>query len=245
MAGLTGTKTLATSDIYTSTATLDPGSSLGDLVDGGNGKKFRLVKAGASALVVGNVIQSAANDTQFNDMAVPAATAAGSRQVTITNGTTSVTANQYDGGSLLVSVTPGLGEEYTIISHGLATSGTAWVLTLDRPLRTAWTTSTKVTVRRSPYSGVIQFPATTQTGIAVGVAVYPIAAGEYGWVQTHGMAAVLSDGSTFAIGSNVGTVSGTAGCCTVYDAATTLACIGVALQAASSGKCIPVHLQID
>lgn len=246
MAGLSGEGLLAGVDLYSSTATPGGNMMVGQFIkDGTTGKGFRYVLNGASALVVGNLLQSSVDDTQFNDMAVPAAVTVNSQQVTITNGTTAVTAGQFVGGTLGVSVTPGLGEEYTIIGHGTATNGSSWTLNLDRPLRTAWTTSTKVTVKRSPWSGVIQFPATTQTGIPVGVAIYPIAASEYGWVQTKGMGNVLSDGSTFAIGSEVGTPSGTAGCVTVFAAGTTKTQVGYALRAAASGKCIPVNLQID
>lgn len=247
MANLTSTRILSSVDLYASTTEVPSGYSLGDIQFGPNGKAFRLVLAGASALVTGNLLQSAANDTQFDDMAVPAAVAINTWEqgVTITNGTTAVLANQFVGGSLVVSVTPGLGEEYTIVGHGTATSGSAWVLYLDRPLRTAWTTSTKVSVRRSPWSGVIQFPATTQTGIPVGVAQYAIPAATYGWVQTKGVGGVLSDGSTFAVGSEVGTPSGTAGAVTVYAAGTTHARVGTTLRAAASGKTIQVNLNID
>lgn len=244
MAKIAGYPTVTDADLYASFTTVPSGLSLGMRVPGQNGKEFALVLAGGSALVVGNLLQSAANDTQFDDMAVPAAVAVGESSVTITNGTTAVTANQFNGGSLLVSVTPGLGEEYTIVGHGTATNGSAWVLQLDRPLRTAWTTSTKVSVRRSPYSGVIQFPATTQTGIPVGVAIYAIPAAEYGFVQVKGECSVLSDGSTFAVGSHVGTPSGTAGCITVGAAGTAKTIVGNARRAAATGKCIQVMLQL-
>ena len=244
MAKIAGYAQVADLDLYTSYTVAPSGIYLGQRFPGQNGKEFALSLAGASALVVGNLIQSSANDTQFDDMAVPAATSIGDTSVTITNGTTSVTANQYVGGSLLVSVTPGLGEEYTIVGHGTATNGSSWTLQLDRPLRTAWTTSTKVSVRRSPFSGVIQFPATTQTGIPVGVAIYAIPAGEYGFIQTKGIASVLSDGSTFAVGSMVGTPSGTAGCITVAAAGTTKTIVGHSLRAAASGKTIQVDLKL-
>ncbi len=116
---------------------------------------------------------------------------------------------------------------------------------LDRPLRLAISTSATVNMKRSPWSGVIQAPATTQTGMAVGVAIYPIKAAQYGWVLSHGESNVLSDGSTFAVGSNVGTPSGTAGCVTVFAAGTTHQLVGVTRQAAASGKGITMFLQID
>lgn len=244
MAKIAGYPTIADLDLYTSYTVVPSGIYLGQKFPGQNGKEFTFALAGASALVVGNLLQNSANDTQFDDMAVPAATAAGLDSVTITNGTTVVTANQFVGGSLLVSVTPGLGEEYTIVGHGTATSGSAWVLQLDRPLRTAWTTSTKVSARRSLFSGVIQMPATTQTGIPVGVAIYAIPAGEYGFIQTDGIASILSDGSTFAVGSMVGTPSGTAGCITVAAAGTTKTIVGNSIRAAASGKTIQVDLKL-
>lgn len=244
MAKIAGQPIVADLDLYTSYTTVPSGMYLGQRFPGQNGKEFALALAGASALVVGNLLQEAANDTQFDDMAVPAGIAAGLDTVTITNGTTAVTANQFVGGSLVVSVTPGLGQEYTIVGHGTATNGSSWTLQLDRPLRTAWTTSTKVSVRRSPFSGVIQAPATTQTGVVVGAAIYAIPAGEYGFIQTKGEAALLSDGSTFAIGSEVGTPSGTAGCVTVYAAGTTHMKVGAVRRAAATGKTIHVMLNL-
>ncbi len=213
-------------------------------------KMFRYAKVGASALVAGNLLQEAAEDTQFEDMAVTASPIVlvqnGSQTVNITNGTTTVVPADFVGGSVVVSVTPDLGHEYTILGiTGTLTSGGALVVTLDHPLTTAWTTSTKVTMKKNPWSGVIQAPATTPTGMAVGVAPWAIPASAYGWVQTHGLAQVLSDGSTFAVGSEVGTPSGTAGCATVFAAGTTHQQIGVVRQAADSGKNISVFLQID
>lgn len=244
MASITGNAFLADIDLYSSSTTVPGGLYVGQRIAGKNGKEFVYSLAGAANLVVGNLLQSSATDTQFEDMAVPAATVIGDQSVTITNGTTAVTANQFDGGSLLISVTPGLGEEYTVVSHGAATSGQPLTVFLDRPLRTAWTTSTKVSLKRSPYSGVIQFPATTQTGIAAGVAIYNIPAAQYGWVQVKGLCAALSDGSTFAIGTEVGTPSGTAGAVTVYAAGTTHMRVGVAQRAAASGKDISVMLML-
>ena len=249
MAEITGTSTLSQVNLYQSSTTLPSSRQIGELIFGANGKAFRYSLAGGSALVVGNLLQESAQDTQFENMAVTASAIStnGTQTVNITNGTTTVSANQFNGGSVSVYTAGGeaVGNEYTILAHTTGTSGAALVVTVDHPLSVAWTTSLKVNMKRSPWSGVIQFPATTQTGIPVGVAIYAIPSGEYGWVQTKGVCAVLSDGSTFAVGSNVGSVSGTAGAVTVYDAATTLACVGIARQAAASGKGISVLLQID
>ncbi|HEX9059106.1 MAG TPA: hypothetical protein VF941_02910 [Clostridia bacterium] len=233
-------------DLYTSVTDVPGAEQLGSIEEGVNGKAFAYALAGGSALVVGNLLQAPAIDTQFDDMAVPAAVAAATAAgapITITNGTTTVAAGDFRGGTLTVSVTPGLAEEYTIIDHGTATSGSAWNLYLDRPIRTAWTTSTKVTVRKNGYGGVIQMP-TTPTAHPVGVAIYAIPASAYGYIQVRGTAGVLSDNSTGAIGSDVSNSTATAGAVGVAVTGTTRSLVGTAQRALSSAKAVPVFLKI-
>jgi len=247
MASINGTVSIAPNDLYSSTADRQGGLNPGAMVtDGNTGKKFRYALNGAVALVVGNLLQEPANDTTYANMAVTA-TAAGERDVNVTNGTSTITSAQFEGGTLSVYTAGGIAvaDEYTIVSvRGTLTTGGALVVSLDRPLRTAWTTSAKVNMKRSMWSGVVAFP-TTQTGVPCGVAIFPIAAGEYGWVQTHGECAVLSDGSTFAVGSDLSSGSGTAGAVTVGTAGTTKVRVGAARQVAAAAKGISAFLQID
>lgn len=250
MASITGTPTASQVNLYSSDTTALGAYQVGELIFGANGKAFRHILAGASNLVVGNLLQESAEDTQFENMAVTATSinANGDQVLNITNGTTTVTDNQFRGGSVSVYTAGGeaIGYEYTILGvTGTLTSGGALTVTVDHAIGTAWTTSLKVNMKRSPWSGVIQAPASTQTGIAVGVAIYPITAAQYGWVQTKGVVAVLSDGSTFAVGSDLGTPSGTAGCVTVFAAGTTHQRVGVSRQAAASAHCISALIQID
>lgn len=245
MAGITGTATISDIDLYTVGTVAPGGYHIGDYIAGSNGKGFRLALAGET-LVVGDIYQGAVIDTQFDDMAVPA-NAINSKTVLVTNGTTSVTVNQLDGATLVVSVTPGLGEEYTIIGHDsiTKTSGQTLTLVLDRPLRTAWTTSTKVTIRRSPWSGVIK-AATTLTAAPAGVALTAATSGQFTWLQVSGVAAILCDASTFAVGSDVGVPGATAGSIGVNVAGTGKCnTVGRALRANASGKCVPVYMVLN
>ena len=246
MASLNAPSKLGWIDLYTSDTTVPSGYSLGMLQYGSDGKAFRYAKAGASALVVGNVLQSPAIDTQFDDMAVAANVAIGAAgAIVLTNGTTAVADQDFVGGTFEVSVTPGLCDEYTIVGHGTAANGAALSVYLDRPLRTALTAaSSKVTLRKSPWGGVIQAP-TTLTGVTCGVAVYAIPAGQYGWIQTKGVASVLSDNSTGAVGSALSNSAATAGAAGVFVAGTGRSMIGHANRALSSGKGVPVYLNID
>lgn len=244
MALATGRADSSIIDLYASDTTVVGPNLLGQIIDGENGKMFRYALAGASALVVGNMLQSKAVDTQFTNMAVPAAVATGTTgQITLTNGTTVLTGNEFVGGSLSVYTAPGLGDEYTIMGNSAANNGGALTVVLDRPIRTAWTTSTKVNMRYSPWYSVIQSPATTLTGSVAGNAIFAIPAGQYGYVQTHGVGAALSDGSSILVGSEIAVPSGTAGAVTLATAGAPT--VGFALQAAAAAHVIGVQLQVD
>lgn len=242
MASIQATAQTVGVDLYTSN-TLPGSAYIGQLAFGSLGSQFRYVKAGGSNLVVGNMLQSPAIDTQFNDLAVQAAAAANQSTISLTNGTTTFSANDLVGYSATVSVTPGLGQTFTIIGNTAGTNGGTFTITVDRPIRVALTTSSKVTLRANPFNGVIQSPATTLTGTPVGACVFIIATTEFGWVQSHGVGGALSDNTSIIAGSDVSVPSGTAGAVTLQVAG--LPIVGRAMQAASSGKVIPVFLTID
>lgn len=176
-----------------------------------DGRIFRYVKAGLSDLVAGNVIQGPAIVTAH--LATTAtATAIGATQLVFTPGAATGTANQYADGWMSVSVTPGLGYTYSVLSHGAIASSVAFTLTLKDPIQVALTTASKLGLLANKYNGVIQLPVTTATGQIVGVAGYIISASQYGWIQTQGIASVLCTG-TPAHGAMVfgpGTVAGAA-----------------------------------
>lgn len=249
MAFLSGLANVSSSDLYTSTATPGDGIYPGQIAwDGKTGKAFRYVLNGGAAQVVGNLLQASAQDTTYENMAIGTAAAAGDTVLQVTNGTATITAAQFVGGTISTYTTGtiAIGDEYTILGvTGTLTTGGALSVQLDRPLRAAVTTSAKVNMKRSPFSGAIQFPVTTQTEIPVGVSIYPIAIAQYGWIQTHGPCAILSDNSTFAVGSQLSPSLAVAGAAGVNVAGTTHGVIGWARQAAASAHAISAFLQID
>ncbi len=174
---------------------------LGTRVETKDGRVFRYVKAGGTALVAGNCIQSPA--IVPNHLAnTPPAVAVGAKSFVYTPGSTLGTVDQYADGFLQISTTPGLGYTYTVDGHAAFASGTAFTLNLKDPIQVALTTSSRVGLIANKYKGVIQMPITTATGTLVGVAGYVIAANEFGWIQTWGLASVLIAG-TPALGATV------------------------------------------
>lgn len=169
---------------------------LGQLGIGAYGNKYRYVKAGLSALVTGNLLQEPVESTDWDNMAVPAVEAIGQTEITVTLGSTATTADLLDGGLLFISFATGIGQSFRIVKHDVAAAAASCVFTIDRPLKIALDTTSKITVRKNPYNGVIQYPATTQTGGAVGVALFAMQASYYGWIQSGGDCPVLFDTGT-------------------------------------------------
>lgn len=175
-----------------------------------DGRVFRYCKAGASNLVVGHLIQAPAQIANHQQL-TPSAAALGARQIIATLGATAAAENLYAEGWAIIDTTPGLGYQYPISGHLAVAS--AGVITLELPadslIQVALTAVSRVSLQQNPYHSVIQSP-TTATGAVVGVAVYPITASHYGWIQTHGPGAVLIDGAP-AVGTPVRASDGTAG----------------------------------
>jgi hypothetical protein len=175
------------------------------------------------------------------NIAVAVAAAIGATSVTVTLGATAATANQYAGGVLIVNDATGEGHTYKIKSHPAADASAALVVTIEDPIVVALTTSSEVSLIANLYSGVIVNP-TTPTASPVGVAIYPVAANEYGWIQTKGIVSCLNDGGT-TVGLAVAPSQATAGA--VKTGATTLDSVGRAYQTATSTEYNAIFIALD
>lgn len=206
-----------------------------------DGRVFRYVKAGGTALVPGKLQQASAIVANHQNIAVAAAAAIGATSVTVTLGATAATANQYSGGVLIVNDATGEGHTYKIKSHPAAEASASLVVTLEDAIVVALTTSSEISLIANLYSGVIVNP-TTPTASPVGVAIYPVAASEFGWIQTKGIVSCLNDGGT-AVGLAVAPSQATAGA--VKTGATTLDSVGRAYQAATSTEYNAIFIALD
>jgi hypothetical protein len=213
------------------------------MVDPDTGRVFRYCKAGDTALVAGNWIQSPAEVGNHQNIAVITG-ALGATTITATLGATAATANQYAGGFAVVTVTPGLGQAFVIKSHAAVLSGGVITLELASPIRVVLSTSTRLDLVPNPYNGVIQNPVTTLTGTCVGVAPYVIAASEYGWLLTRGIGAALTAGT---VGPGLAlVVPGTAAGAAVIDgAASATPIVGHVAATTASGETNAVMVMLE
>lgn len=229
----------------------------GTKYDTADGREFVLAQNAGTALAQGKMVQSPAQITNHSNLATSTAAIAATT-ITVTLGGTAVTANQYQGGFLIINAGTGAGQTLRIQSHPAqtSTSGTV-VVTLEDPIQVATLSSdTKSCLRLNSFgslygtdyrtSGVVVMP-TTNTGQVIGASVYPIAASSatvasYGLLQTKGAAAILNDATT-GIGLDVMPSSNTAGAVMTYVVATNTR-VGTAVQAGVTTEYRIVNLQL-
>jgi len=186
---------------------------VGTRAESDDGRVFRYVKAGAVALVAGNVLQSPAVTADHLGTTAAATSLGATSIVFAPTSATAVAVNQYEDGLLQVSTAPGEGYTYGVGPHAaFTTSGTISLKDQVGLQGAALTTASRLGMIQNPYKGVLQLPVTTATGTIVGIATYVIGANQFGWALTWGLCSVLTTG-TPALGAMVlgpGTVAGAA-----------------------------------
>lgn len=215
-------------------------AALGQRVVTPDGRVFRYVKNGAVAMVPGKLYQSAAEVTANENLAV-AAGAVGDTSITTTS-TVTLTANQLAGGYVVVTTSTGAGYQYQIAGHAAVTSAVVTINLVDPLLTTLAASTSKIDLIPNPFSGVI-LNAVPVTANVIGVAVYAVGAGNFGWLQTGGVANVLADG-TLTVGSLVGVSSVTAGA-VANCAATATTPVGIATTGVATTEYGAIKLLID
>lgn len=213
-----------------------------------DGRAFRYVLNGAAALVAGEVTQSPAFTVGNSALAVntTSGVSAGATIISVTCAST-VAAGFYNDGYLMVASGAGQGLTYQIKSHPAVSTGATGAFTLydEDALTVAITTTSTISLAPSKYNGVVQMPVTTATGEVVGVACYPIAITQYGWIQTWGPCGVKGSDTT-ALGAPVTALATTAGRASGFTAATLLTgqVIGNLMQASIAAQWVFVDLKI-
>lgn len=237
---ITGPAQISPADLTLDNATQE--FALGTRVETPDGRAFRYVLAGGTALVAGKLQQAPVEDTAHQNLTITAASAAGDTTINFTLGASAVTANEYANGYIMVTTTPGQGVQYLIASHPAADSSGTLVVTLSDPIVVALTTSSVIDMVLNPYSVIVVNP-TTATSTAVGVAVTAITASQYGWIQTGGAACVLADGA-LAVGQGVVASNGIVGA--VEDvASTTQAVVGTCLTGVADTEYGAILLNLE
>ena len=213
------------------------------------------------AITAGKVAMVAATASgHIKDLVIAAAVSAnasGIGAITVTNATTAISGSEYytktrgdvgdyEDGYIFVNDAAGEGQVWPIWRHSAA--GTSGTLTIDLFendfVATALTTSSEVGLAKNQYAAVELWDVNDIDGVIAGVPNRDIASGSYGWLQTAGPAAVLTNG-TVVVGKNVMTGSTTDGSVDVIaDDSSAEFLIGGVINVAATTEYSLVDLQI-
>lgn len=232
---------------------------VGQRFDTNDGRELVFVRNGAVALAAGVLVQSAAETTAHQKLAmtVPTATpaTAGLFQVLVTNGATVVKQNIYAGGYLIVASGTGIGQMLRISSHQAAAASATFIVTTADPIQTTLDATSKISLLANPYADVIISPSSTATGGPVGITLYGIptstaptwdgtsgalttnGTAQYGLLVSHGPATCLIDSTVTNVGYPLGVSKTTAGTLGVATLTTVpqIAVSGQTLTSANNG----------
>ena len=180
-----------------------------------DGRKYRYVANGGTAIAEGKVVASEAVEAQHDeDLVITTSPAVGATTIGITLGSAAAAKDLYAEGYLFFNLASAslAHEMYKIKGHPLIASAGTGTFTIDEPdgFQTAITAGTDAAgLIKSPYKDIVVAPAAV-AGRFVGVAPADLEADYYGWIQVAGLASACIDG-TPAVGSLVGASSNHAG----------------------------------
>lgn len=215
---------------------------LGTMLELSDGRRYAYALAGATigaGLLAQSALYAGSSATVQHDL-TPTAASIGATTVYITTVTDSTVKDLFKGGYIIVSDgggSIGQGEMYGCIGNLAGGAGASTTFMLDRPLTTAWTTSTRLCLHVNPYSKVIVAAATTPTGFALGIPNVSLTNAYYGWLQTWGWCNSLNK-TALTMGTSVIQDLGAAGSTGVSggsEAETVLGRAGVVVDTGDSG----------
>ncbi len=232
--------------------------ALGQIATDKYGRRYRWAYIGAVNTVAGSLYAAPTMNGSQIALAVANTTGtvnavsmvAGGMSVIVTPGA-AIAANQYLGGTLIVSFSTGLGGSYRLSSHLAGNSTINIQFNLD-PAETggftvAGATTTVVDLVANPYNSVVVAP-TTPISQVVGVATGIINASSYGWLATHGEFPCLCDSGAPAIYtpcSSSAITAGAVGTQTGNATVSLLPMVGYMVEAGVSAKAKLVFLTVD
>jgi len=217
--------------------------ALGSIAETADGRVFRYTGAGATALAAGKVTIAPAKVANHTNVAVAVAANVGDTQVTLTLGATAATVNQYKDGYLVINDADGVGQTLRINGHAAAASSGSLVISLEDPLATALTTSSKACLVYNPWSNAA-ISSSAAALVTTGAPVVAVAASSFYWSQTGGTASVLSAG-IITKGANAIVSAAVNGALTIQVDASVTQVVGFAPEATVDTKYYPVYLTVD
>ena len=171
-----------------------------------NDRVYVYAQMGGTAGVAGKLYQSEVPTAHWNTVTADTARAAGATAISATIGATATVQDEFDEGYIVIEDDAGEGHMYHVgrawkpgdASAATSSSGIQTInLISGESVQVAITTSTTMSFFKNKLDEVI-IHLSPPTAAVVGLAVAAVTANYYCWLQTHGPAAVLCDGTLVA-----------------------------------------------
>ena len=239
MAGIT---VITANDIYENDSVKQ--HAIGTLAMDSYGDLYRYAKLAAD-VSAGYLVTSLSREANHQNVALSAAAAKGATLVKPTVGATAVDANEYDDGYLVFNDNSPEGEWYRVSHHDSSAGSAAVNIYLARPLMTAATTSSEVSLVRNPWMkpAVSQLVAERPAGVTVVDVDYSEA--PYTWLKTKGVASVLMDATGVTVGYKCTISNETNGAVGLFSDVDGEPEVGWAMATGTATEFNPVWLTID
>jgi len=204
----------------------------------------RIISTGTD-LVAGHLMVSLGREANHQNRALSAAASIGDKLVIPTMGATAVDANEYDEGTLSFSDNSPEGEIYKITSHEANAGSLATKVYLERGLVSAATTSSEVALVRNPWNNPAVSQLIAERAAGVALVDWDVSVANFGWLKTHGVAAVLADTTGTTVGFKVTISNQVNGAVGLYSDVDAEFEVGQAMQESTAGEFNPIYLTID
>lgn len=256
-----GVRQLTETDLSTLTSTKQ--TQYGALGQTEDGRLFRYVSFGGTSTVApSNLLVAPAVTTGYQGLAITAVGTGGqttanllatSVQLVLTNGATTITADQFAEGYLEVIQTSGSNngpQVYRVKGNtaaGASATFTVYLVSAE-PLRNASTLvagTDTANLEVSPYNGVVtSSTAATAIGVNINQVVNTASVTNYGWVQSQGIAFLTNDaGGNLTVGEGISQSTTTAG--NIVAQSATTQSIGQTRKAFNASTAGPVWLRLE
>ncbi len=240
---LTGGIILTSTDIYSNDVIQQ--HRLGQCGIDQNGDLYRYAKLATTDGVAGELHTSLAREANHQNRPLSAAAAAGDTLVIPTMAGTVVDANEYDEGVIGFSDVSPEGEWYRIKSHEANAGSLATDIFLDRPLVTAATTSSEVTLVRNVWNAPAVSQLIAERAAGVCVVDVDVSVAQYTWLKTRGLAQVLVDSTGITVGFKATISNQVDGAVGLYSDVDAEFEVGQMMQTGTSGEFNSIYLTID
>lgn len=219
--GATGPLSIQANGAFQTSTDANLATLVGTRWDLSDGREVIFVSVDSSAsATAGHLMQDAALIADHQTATIGTFTAYSNNgkvpaSAVISIGATAMTLNEYQGGFAVVTSGTGIGQTLRIAGNTAAiASGTQGTITFEDGPNVALVANDQISLVPAHGLNVVDSP-TTRTNVPVGVCLYPIAAGGYGFLTSKGITAALSDSKIAGVGYAISPSTTTAGAVTV------------------------------